>query len=83
MLVHRLPDDAEKPAGYVSCMLTKAERNFSPLQKEGLSLVFGVKKFLFGHSFELVMDHKPLLSLLSGQKPTSPQASARICRWSL
>ena len=62
MLAHRLPDGAEKPVGYVSRMLTKAERNFSPLQKEGLSLVFGVKKFysyLFGHSFELVMDHKP------------------------
>ena len=36
-----------------------------------------------GHAFELVTDHKPLLSLLNGQKSTSPQASARVRRWSL
>ena len=28
-------------------------------------------------------DHKPLLGLLGEHKPTSPQASARIRRWSL
>ena len=86
VLAHRLSDGSEKLVGYVSRTLTKAEKNYSQLEKEGLSLVFGVKKFysyLFGHSFELVTDHKPLLSLLSGQKPTSPQASARIHRWSL
>ena len=48
--------------------------------------MFGIKKFtayLVGHPFELITDHKPLLSLLSGIRPTSPQASARIKRWSL
>ncbi len=39
--------------------------------------------FFFGRSFTLITDHKPLLSVLSGQKPTSAQASARIRRWSL
>ena len=56
------------------------------LEKEGLSLVFGIKRFysyLFGHSFTLITDHKPLLGLLDGHKPTSPQASARIRCWSL
>ena len=45
-----------------------------------------MKKFhsyLFGHSFELVTDHKPLLALLSEHRGTSPQAFARIRRWSL
>lgn len=48
--------------------------------------VFDMKKFynyLFGNKFELITDHKPLLRLLSEEKPTSPQASARIRRWSL
>ena len=36
-----------------------------------------------GHPFELITDHKPLLGLIGEHKPTSPQASARICRWSL
>ena len=39
--------------------------------------------YLFGHPFTLITDHKPLLGLLDGQRPTSPQGSARIRRWSL
>jgi len=70
----------------VSRTLNKAEKNYSQLEKEGLSLVFGIKKFypyVFGRSFELVTDHKPLLGLLGEARSTSPQASARIRRWSV
>ena len=86
MLAHRMPDGTEKPFGYVSCTLTKAESNYSQLEKEGLSCVFGIKKFhnyLFGRSFELVTDHKPLLCLLREDHPVSAQASPRIKCWSL
>ena len=67
VLAHRMPDGSEKPIGYASRTLNKAEKNYSQLEKEGLSLVFGIKKFysyVFGRSFELVTDHKPLLGLL-------------------
>ena len=67
MLVHRMPDGTERPIGYVSRTLAKAERNYSQLEKEGLSCIFGIKKFhayLLGHHFELITDHKPLLGLL-------------------
>ena len=86
VLAHQMPDGTEKPIAYASRTLNSAERNYSQIEKEGLSCVFGVKKFyayLFGRRFTLITDHKPLLSLLSGQKPTSLQASARIRRWSL
>ena len=86
VLAHQMPDGTERPIAYASRTLNSAERNYSQLEKEGLSCVFGVKKFyayLFGRKFTLITDHKPLLSLLSGQKPTSLQASARIRRWSL
>ena len=86
VLAHTMPDGSEKPIGYASRTLNSAEQNYSWLEKEGLSCVFGIKWFysyLFGHSFTLITDHKPLLGLLDGQKPTSPQASARIRRWSL
>ena len=56
------------------------------MEREGLACVFGVKKFhayLCGHSFGLITDHQPLLTLLSEHKPTSTQSSARIKRWSL
>ena len=86
VLAHRMPDGAERPIGYASRTLTKAERNYSQLEKEGLSLVYGIKKFhsyLLGHHFELITDHKPLLGLLKEDRATSPQASARIKCWSL
>ena len=48
--------------------------------------MFGVKKFhtyLYGRSFTLLTDHKPLLGLFKEQRAIPPQASARIQRWAL
>ena len=82
VLAHKYPNGSEKPIAYASCTLTKA----SQIEKESLTCIYGVKHFhsyLFGHSFDLITDHKPLLTLFHEHKPTSPQASARIRRWSL
>ena len=52
VLAHVMPDGSEQPIGYVSRMLNSAERNYSQLEKEGLSCVFGTKQFysyLFRH----------------------------------
>ena len=86
VLAHVGSDGTERPLGYVSQTLTRAKRNYSQLQKERLSCVFGVKKFhnyLFGRSFELITDHKPLLGLLKEDKPVSVHASPRVKRWAL
>ena len=61
MLAHCFPDGTEQPISYASrsLSLSPSEQNYSQLEKEGLSCVFGVKKFhsyLFGRSFELVTD---------------------------
>ena len=56
------------------------------LEKEGLACVFGVKKFhtyLYGCSFTLLTNHKPLLRLFKEQQAIPPQASACIQRWAL
>ena len=86
VLAHRMPDGTECPIGYASRSLLPFQRNYSQLEKEALALVFGVQRFhayLFGHHFELLTDHKPLLALLHHQQPTSSQAFACIRRWSL
>ena len=79
VLAHKMPDGTEKPVGFASHTLAKAEKNYSQLEKEGHSCNFGTKLFhsyLFGHAFTLVTDHKPLLGLLRENKAISPQASA-------
>ena len=86
VLSHKMRDGSERPIGFASRTLTAAERNYSQREKEGLACTFGVKRFrdyLFGRSFLLITDHKPLLGLLKENKAISPQASARIKRWSL
>ena len=75
-----------KPVAYASRMLSATEQKYSQLEKEGLSVIFGVKRFhnyLFGRHFTIVTDHKPLLGLFTESKPTPSLASARIQRWSL
>ena len=45
VLSHKMPDGSDKPIGYASCTLNSAEQNYSQLEKEGLSCIFGNKKF--------------------------------------
>ncbi len=44
MLSHIMPDGDQKP---IICLktLTRAEKNYSQLEKEGLAVIFGVKKY--------------------------------------
>ena len=51
-----------------------------------MAIVFGVKHFhqyLFGWSFAIKSDHKPLQHLLGEKKGIPAMASARIQRWAL
>ena len=71
---------------YASSSLNPAEKRYSQLDKEGLAIVFGIKKFhhyLFGRTFTICSDHKPLQHLFSASPPIPQLASARIQRWAL
>ena len=86
VLSHKMPDGSERPIAFASRTLTKVERKYSQIEREGLACIFGVKKFhtyLFGKRFTLQTDHKALISLFSECKSISPQASGRIQRWAL
>ena len=86
VISHIFPNGVERPIAYASRTLTASERNYSQLEKEALSLVFGVQKFhqfLYGRHFTLCTDHKPLTTILGPKKGIPPIAAARLQRWAL
>ena len=71
-----------KIISYASRALTDVEQRYSQTDREMLAVVYGVEHFhlyLFGSTFTVVTDHKPLLGIWKSQKP----ATARIERWRL
>ena len=79
VLAHCYPGGSEKLA-YGSHTLSDAENNYSQIEKKGLACVFGVKHFhlyLYGRSFTLAIDHKPLLSLFGAKKPSCPTSGIK------
>lgn len=86
VLSHILPDGREAPIAFSSRTLNSTERNYSQLDKEALSIVAAVKKFhhfIYGQSFTVVTDHKPLLGLFNKNKLTPDIISPRMLRWTL
>ena len=86
VISHIVSDGSEHPIAYASRMLFQVERNYSQMEKEALSLIFGIKKFqiyLYGRSFNLVTDHKPLLCILGPNQGILELAAARLQRWAL
>ena len=67
---------------FASKTLTKAESNYSQLEREALAVWWGCKRFhlyLYGAPFVVLTDHKPLKTLMTAKgKP-----SARILKWTL
>lgn len=67
---------------YASRSLSDVERRYSQTEKEALAIVWACERFhlyLYGISFEILTDHKPLEVIYSSHS----QPSARIERWVL
>ena len=84
---HVMEDGKERPITYASKCLTPAERNYTQIERECVSIVLGTQKFrlyLLGHKFQLRTDHRPLVSLFDVTKVTTPTcSSSRLVRWAL
>ena len=86
VISHVMPDGTEHPIAFASRTLLPSERNYSQIEKEALSLVFGLAKFhtyLYGRKFVLVTDHKPLTSIFGLKKGIPAVAAARLQRWAV
>ncbi|CAI2321053.1 unnamed protein product [Caenorhabditis sp. 36 PRJEB53466] len=85
VISHRFADGTEKPIAHAARSLNSAEKNYSQIEKEGLGLIFAVKRFhkyLFGRKFLLRTDHKPLLSIFGSKKGIPVHSQNRLVRWS-
>ena len=74
------------PVQFISRTLNSAERNYSCLEREALSVIFALDKFkhfLLGSKFHILNDHKPLMSLFAKHKSVPQSCSARVQRWCL
>ena len=83
VLSHVMLDGSERPVAFASRSLTKTERRYAQIDKEALSIVWGVKRFhvyLFGRQFTLLTDHKPLTSIFHPEKGVPAMTAARLQR---
>ena len=86
VISHVMENGEEKPIAFASRTLTEAESKYAQIEKEALSIIFGVKKFhkyLYGRKFSLITDHKPLLAILGPQSAIPTLAALRMQRWAL
>ena len=69
VLMHRENENHDwLPVQYSSRSLNSAEKNYSQVEREALSVIFGVDRFrnyLLGSKFVIKNDHKPLFTLFA------------------
>ena len=59
VISHIFPNGSERPIAFAPRTLSTSEKNYAQLEKDALSLVFGVKKFhqyLYGRRFTLILE---------------------------
>ena len=82
ILAQEQPDQSLRPVHFASKTLTKTEQSYSQIEKEAHAVLWGCKRFhlyLYGTSFTVLTDHKPLEILYTHKgKP-----SARILKWAI
>ena len=83
VILHVLPSGEEQPIAFASRTLSSSERNYAQIEKEALSIIFGVHKYLYGRKFVLLTDHKPLLTILGPKSAVPTLAALRMQRWAL
>jgi len=81
VLFHSYPDGSECPIAYASKSLASAEQHYSPIEQEAVSIILGIRKFhqfLYGRTFTLLTDHKPLLTIFGHKKRIPTMVASRL-----
>ena len=83
ILMQTTPDGMKHTVQYASRALTAVEQRYSQTEREGLAVVWACEHlhmYIWGASFVIYSDHKPLIPLYNNPRSKPP---ARIERWSL
>lgn len=86
VILHTFPDGTQKAVMHASKSLTPAEKKYGQIEKGALGLVFAVRrfhKFIYGRKFQLLTDHKPLLSIFGSKTGIPVHSANRLQRWAL
>eukprot|EP00116_Pleurobrachia_bachei_P000821 sb/3461083/ len=85
-VLSQVENGIERPIEFISRKMTSAERNYSQIEREALSIVWAVNRlhqYLYAREFKLRTDHKPLVVLFGPKKDMKLTALGRVQRWGL
>ena len=74
-------EEREYVVSYASKALSPAEKNYDATDKEGLAVVWAIRKYrryLQGRHFDLYTDHKALLSIIHKLEPRGKRRARRV-----
>ena len=82
------PDDngVRKPVAYASRSLNKHEQGYAQMDREGLAIIFGLRRFhmyLYGRPIVILTDNKAIEHILSPTAPVPTLAAQRLQRWAI
>ena len=86
LLQRKSPNDSFKVIEFASRSLNQAEKHYSNIERECLSVIFGIdkfKKYLMGSHFTIINNQQPLKKLLDNNASVPSSCSSRIQRWYL
>jgi hypothetical protein len=86
VLSHQYPDGTERVLQYASQSLTNTQRKYAQIDREAYAIIFGIKKFnqyLYGHTFVLITDHRPLVQIFSPSKSLPAYTALRMQHYAI